>query len=201
MGQRLVITVHNNGKDLAKIYYHWSAYTLCALMEAKEIVDCIYNHNDETEKELQLRLIRFLESRGGGIDGALAERKYIQGMFPNEKFKTEGISRNNGLIALSEEGMDDIQSWSEGDLDIIIDDDVIINSVFWGGYSFNEYKENAMENDEDFDPNTTIEDILDIGYDLSEIDIEDLDKVIEALKKNYSEFVVRHGNDVFELIA
>ena len=41
MGQRLVVTVKNNGKDLAKIYFHWSAYTVSALMEARRIVDCI----------------------------------------------------------------------------------------------------------------------------------------------------------------
>ena len=41
MGQRLVVTVKNNGNDLAKIYFHWSAYTVSALMEARKIVDCI----------------------------------------------------------------------------------------------------------------------------------------------------------------
>ena len=200
MGQRLVVTIKNNEKDLAKIYYHWSAYTVSALLEAKKLVDCIYNHNNETEKELQLRLIRFCEANGGGIDSKPEEFEYIQKMFPDETFKTEGYSRNQGLIALSEDGMDDMQSWSEGDLDIIIDEDVIINSVFWGGYDFEEYKELAMENDEDFNPNTTIFDIPDIGYDLSEIDIEDLDNVINALCVN-REFVVRYGNEIFELIS
>lgn len=200
MGQRLIITVKNNDKDLAKIYYHWSAYTLSALMEARDIVNCIYNHKDETEKELQLRLIRFCEENGGGIDGNAREIQYIQNMFPDETFKTNDYSRNRGLIALSEDGMDDMQSWSEGDLDIIIDEDVIINSVFWGGYGFDEYKENAMENDEDFDPDITIDNIPDIGYDLSEIDIEDLDAVINVLSNN-REFVVRYGNEIFELIA
>ena len=200
MGQRLVVTIKNNDKELAKIYYHWSAYTVSALYEAKEIVNCIYNHKDETEKELQLRLIRFCEENGGGIDGIVTERMYIQDMFPNEVFKTESVNRNRGLIAISQKGMDDIQSWSEGDLDIIIDEDLIINSVFWGGYGFNEYKELAMENDEDFDPNITIDKIPDIGYDLSEIDIEDIDKVIDALDKN-QEFTVRYGDVIFELIA
>ena len=200
MGQRLVVTIKNNEKDLAKIYYHWSAYTVSALYEAKKLVDCIYNHKDETEKELQLRLIRFCEENGGGIDGIVTERMYVQDMFPNEVFKTENVNRNRGLIALSQKGMDNMQSYSEGDLDIIIDEDVIINSVFWGGYDFEEYKELAMENDEDFNPNTTIFDIPDIGYDLSEIDIEDLDNVINALCVN-REFVVRYGNEIFELIA
>ena len=38
MGQLLVITIENNGEDLCKIYYHWSAYSVSALMEARDII-------------------------------------------------------------------------------------------------------------------------------------------------------------------
>lgn len=200
MGQRLVVTVKNNGKDLAKLYYHWSAYTVSALMEARDIVNCIYDHNDETEKELQLRLIRFCEENGGGIKGDGKELAYIQNMFPNETFKTDDYSRNRGLIALSEEGMDDLQSWSEGDIDIIIDEDVILNGVYWSYEDLEAYKENRAECDDDFDGNIELKDIKDIGYDLSEIDIEDIDAVIDALKRA-NDFVVRDGNEIYELIA
>lgn len=200
MGQRLVATIKNNGRDLAKIYYHWSAYTVSSLIEAKDIVNCIYNHSDETEKELQLRLIRFCEKNGGGIDGGgySEEFKRIQAMFPNEKFKTENISRNCGLIALSEDGMDDIQSWSEGDLDIIIDEDIIINEVCWGYESLEDYKE-SMDWDEG-SKNMKLEDIPEIEYDLSEIDINEIDDVIDALRK-VNGFVCRFGNEIYEIIA
>ena len=197
MGQRLIITIKNNNKDLAKIYYHWSAYTVKAMMEARDVVNCIYNHNDETEKELQLRLIRFCEERGGGIRADENEFKYIQNMFPNERFKTDNYSRNYGLIALSEDGMDDLQSWSEGDLDIIIDEDVILNSVYWSYEDFDAYKESMEELSNEF---MGLEEIEDIGYDLSEIDIEDIDDIIEALK-DADDFIVRNGNEIFELIA
>lgn len=69
MGQRLVISVENNEKKLCNLYYHWSAYTLSALDETKKVIDCIYNHKDESEKELLLRLIQFCEENGGCIDG------------------------------------------------------------------------------------------------------------------------------------
>jgi hypothetical protein len=166
-------------------------------MEARDVVNCIYNHNDETEKELQLRLIRFCEERGGGIRADENEFKYIQNMFPNEKFKTDNYSRNNGLIALSEEGMAGLQLWSEGDLDIIIDEDVILNSVYWSYEDFDAYKESMEELSNDF---MVLEEIEDIGYDLSEIDIEDIDDIIEALK-DADDFIVRNGNEIFELIA
>ena len=125
MGQRLVCTIAKGEREIAKIYYHWSAYTLSALYETQKIVDCIYDHNDETEKQLQLRLIRFCEENGGGIRGDDAEFEYIQNMYPNLEFKKDGYSRNNGLIAISESGMEDLQSWSEGDVIINIDEDLI----------------------------------------------------------------------------
>lgn len=202
MGQRLVITVKNNGINLAKIYYHWSAYTVSALMEARRIVDCICEEDYKTEKELKLRLIHFCEKNGGGIDGGSdsPEFKYIQNMFPNETFKSEGINRTYGLIALSENGMNDLQNWSEGDLDIILDEDLIINYVYFGYDNFEEYKENRSDWDDDFDKDMKLEDVPDIGYDLCEIVFDEIDDVIAELNK-VNEFVVKNGNEIFELIA
>ena len=202
MGQRLVVTVKNNGKDSAKIYFHWSAYTVSALMEARRIVDCICEEDYKTEKELKLRLIHFCEENGGGIDGGSdsPEFKYIQNMFPNETFKSEGINRTYGLIALSENGMNDLQNWSEGDLDIILDEDLIINYVYFGYDNFEEYKENRSDWDDDFDKDMKLEDVPDIGYDLCEIGFDEIDDVIAELNK-VNEFVVKNGNEIFELIA
>ena len=202
MGQRLVVTVKNNGKDLAKIYFHWSAYTVSALMEARKIVDCICEEDYKTEKELQLRLIHFCEENGGGIDGGSdsPEFKYIQNMFPNETFKSEGINRTYGLIALSENGMNDLQNWSEGDLDIILDEDLIINYVYFGYDNFEEYKENRSDWDDDFDKDMKLEDVPDIGYDLCEIGFDEIDDVIAELNK-VNGFIVKNGNEIFELVA
>ena len=202
MGQRLVVTVKNNGKDLAKIYFHWSAYTVSALMEARRIIDCICEEDYKTEKELKLRLIHFCEENGGGIDGGSdsPEFKYIQNTFPNETFKSEGINRTYGLIALSENGMNDLQHWSEGDLDIILDEDLIINYVYCGYDNFEEYKENRSDWDDDFDKDMKLEDVPDIGYDLCEIRFDEIDDVIAELN-TVNEFVVKNGNEIFELIA
>ena len=48
MGQRLVITVHAFDEDIAKIYYHWSAYTISAFQEAKDIIDNVDWFNSTT---------------------------------------------------------------------------------------------------------------------------------------------------------
>ena len=198
MGQRLVVSVEHLGQCLAKLYYHWSAYTTSALYETKKIVDCIYNHDDETEKQLQLRLIRFCQENGGGVRGDDAEFDYIQKQFPNEILKKDGYSRNNGLIAISEQGMDDLQSWSEGDVTIDIDEDVIYFGIYASYESLEEYNEERKEwDDEDFEE-LALEEIPDIGYDLGTISVEDIGYVISALDAVNSN-PVRNGNEIIEL--
>lgn len=200
MGQRLVITVKNNGEDLAKIYYHWSAYTVSALWEASKLVQCIFNHKDETEKELKLRIIRFIEENGGGIRGDDYEFEYIRNMYPNETFKEDEYSRSNGLIALSERGMSELQDWSEGDIEIFIDEERINNTVFGYWNSCEDYNEEVKSWGEDYeDYLVKFEDIPDIGYDLGDIAIEDIDNVITALEAA-REHIVRYGNEIYELV-
>ena len=185
MGQRLVISVETMGEPIAKLYYHWSAYTASALHETKKVVKCIYNHQDETIKDLQLRLIRFCETNGGCIRGNGAEIEYIQKMFPNETFISDG-SRNCGLIAISEKGMEELQEWSEGDVIIDIDNDLINFYVYWGHESLEDYIESRIEWDDDFE-GITLEDIPNIGYDLDCIEVSDIVNVAEVV------YDVKHG--------
>lgn len=199
MGQRLVITIQRHGKDLAKIYYHWAAYSISALREAKEVVDCLCEDYNLTDKELQLRLIRFCEQNGGGICANESEFEYIKKMFPGETFKTDGYSRNYGLIALSDDGMEGLQSWSEGDITINADDDIIYNHVFDYYESIKEYNEQRKEWDDEHE-DLSLEDVLEIGYTLDRIEFHDIDDVISALWCTDA-YVVRYGNEIFELIA
>lgn len=199
MGQRLVITVRNNGKDLAKIYYHWGAYTVSALWHASNLAKCIYNGQDETEKKFKLRLIRFCEENGGGIAGSLNEFKYIQDMYPDQIFKRDEYSRNNGLIAISEKGMSDLQGWSEGDIYLDIDDETITNGVFCYWDSLEDYNNEVRSWGEEYENEIlTIEEVSDIGYDLSVIDVRDIDDVIAAIE-NAKEHIVRYGSEIYEL--
>lgn len=199
MGQRLVVTVRSFGKDLAKIYYHWSAYSISALREAKELIDCICEDYHVTEKELQLRLIRFCENNGGGIRAQESEFDYIKKMFPGETFKTENYSRNYGLIAISEEGMEDLQRWSEGDICIDVDEDTIHNEVFDWYDGIDAYNEERKEWDDDFEV-LSLNDVPEIGCTLESIKFYDIDDVIGALC-NADAYVVRHGNEIFALVA
>lgn len=198
MGQRLVISIEKNEKTLCKLYYHWSAYTISALYETKKVIDCIYNHSDETEKEMILRLIRFCEENGGCIDGGCnsAEGKYIQSLYPNEVFQETG-SRSEGLIALSEEGMADMQRISEGDVYINLDNDTVEFCVYSGYEDLEEYIEERQSWDDDFE-GITLEDIPKIDCDLGFFNVEDIGAIIAALDNEPP--VINCNGEICELI-
>lgn len=201
MGQRLVVTVkRNSGKELCKIYYHWSAYTVSALYEVSKLVECIYNNQDETEKGLMLRLIQFCYGNGGGIRGDDYEFGYIGEMYPNEIFKEDGYSRSYGLIALSEKGMSELQGWSEGDIIFNIDEETIDNTVFGYWDNLEAYNEEVKSWGEEYANEVlAIEDVPDIGYDLGCISVWDIDNVIAALE-TAGKHIVRYGNEIYEMV-
>lgn len=199
MGQRLVCTIKTNKKTLCNIYFHWSAYTYSALLETKKIIDCIYNNKDETERELLLRLIRFCEENGGGISGADDEFEYIQNLYPNQTFKTDDYSRNAGLIALSEKGMSDLQSWSEADVFINIDTDQVDFCVYSGYDNIKEYIEERKSWDDEFDE-SELSNIPTFDFDLGYFNINDIDEIIKGLDVVDYEGVVKCGDEICELI-
>ena len=198
MGQRLVVTIKYQEKDLAKIYYHWSAYTTSALYETKSLINCIYNHEDETAKELQLRLIRYCEENGGGIDGNASEFEYIENMFPGEAFVHENYSRSNGLIALSEKCMNEMQCWSEGDVEIDLDNEVVTFGVFGWYEDLEQYNKERQEWEEEDFVALSYEDIVDIGYDLGQFDIAHIDEIAEIVG-NLRDHICRYGNEIYEM--
>ena len=201
MGQRLVCTIVTNEKKLCNIYFHWSAYTYSALLETKKIIDCIYNHKYETEKELLLRLIRFCEENGGGIRGTEDEFEYIQNLYPNQTFKTDDYSRDYGLIALSEKGMADLQSWSECDVYINIDTDEVDFCVYAGYESLDEYIRERKSWDDEFDE-TELKNIPTFDFNLGNFNVGDINAIIASLDSvGVNEDVIKCGNEICELVV
>lgn len=200
MGQRLVVTVETDNKKLCCIYFHWDAYTGSALDDTKKIIDCIYNHKAETESELLLRLIRFCENNGGGIRGDDAEFEYIQDLYPNEIFKTENYSRNDGLIALSKDGMTSLESWSEADVFINIDTDQVDFCVYSGYDNIEEYIKERKSWDDEFDE-TELENMPTFDFCLGYFDVNDIDAVIAGIESVDGEGVIKCDNEICELIC
>lgn len=194
MGQRLVVSVRHLGEDIARIYYHWSAFSVSALEEARKVVETIYDDDDMSVRALQLRLIRMVEESGGGIDGGKngTELARIVPMFPEEEFKESSASRNNGLIALSKSGMEHLLYWAEGTVTIDLDEDMIENDVYYD-YDLESYME---ENDAG---QVRLDDFPDIGVELSYFPVSYLDHVLEKLQHPYLH-AVRHGSSIYQLI-
>lgn len=220
MGQRLVMTIRKNGEDICKLYYHWSAYTSSALQEAKKIVDAITTDEFETEthyiknvkdeerkfsliplekakEDIRLRILRYLENTGGGIDGGCdsTEFQYMKELYPDIKFKPFNISRNEGLFACSEDAMDDLQSWSEGDIVIDLDEKIVINEVFYTYFSEEEVKEY-------YNITGDIPFINDLG--LSCIPFDKIDSVLERVveMEEISDYVFKNAlNEYIAFIA
>ena len=194
MGQRLVVSVRHLGEDIARIYYHWSAFSVSALEEARKVVETIYDDDDMSVRALQLRIIRMVEESGGGIDGGKngTELARIVPMFPEEEFKESGASRNNGLIALSKSGMEHLLYWAEGTVTIDLDEGMIENDVYYD-YDLESYME---ENDAG---QVRLDDFPDIGVELSYFPVSYLDHVLEKLQHPYLN-AVRHGSSIYQLI-
>lgn len=197
MGQRLVVTVRSMGEDLCKMYFHWSAYTIPALMEVRDMM-AEFPMETKSKDEVILYFIRYCEKNGGGISDGYGgkEWNYITEKYPNEKFKVDGISRNNGLIGISEEKMDSIQSWSEGDIIIDLDEMTVHNEVFWFYDGIDAYNEELVDREDEL---TTLDDIPEVG-EVGDFDLEDIDDVIANLE-DISGYVCRNGNEIYELIA
>lgn len=198
MGQRLVITLEQNDKAVAAIYYHWSAYTYSALEETKSVIDCIYNKEDEPINMTLLRLIQHLEANGGGIRGNDEEFAYIKSLYPNAEFKTDGYSRNNGIIALSPQGITDLRGWSEGDVYINLDTDQVDFCVYGGYEGLEEYLEERKEWDDEFDEND-FKHIPKYDICLGYFGVNEIDDVLSVIGGT-NEHVIQCNGEVCELI-
>lgn len=197
MGQRLVVTVKSTGEDLCKMYFHWSAYTISALMEVRNMM-AEFPMETNSKEDAILYFIRYCEEYGGGIDGGMDSKEwnYITNKYPNYKFKSENINRNRGLIAISEDGMDEMQSWSEGDIYINLDEMTVHNELFLYYDDIDEYNRELADRE---DESITLDEIPEVG-EIGDFDLEDIDDVIANLE-DIPGYVCRNGNEIYELIA
>lgn len=192
MSQVLRIGVKRNFQDdkcLMTIHYHWSGYSNCASVEAKELIDFYDNEIGEeklktiSDKELILKTIRHFESIGGGINGKEEETKYIKNMYPGEKF-SDKQSRNNGLISISEKGMN-IAEGTCCEVEISVNDRKVghyLNS--W----YSSFEELAGEREDCGLSIPKKEDIVEVDYDLEEFGWDIIDQVVNDTENEFIKY-------------
>lgn len=129
MGQRLNIEIWNNGKVLANSYYHWSAFSLPSIELVKKIID-----NIDTISYLNSDLkkaVRLLEITGAGINDAEKCNMAKYENFKNISIQ-DCVGRNNGLIYVTPEGIQEARYWAEYTAYIYLDEERIGYDVYRG---------------------------------------------------------------------
>lgn len=114
MGQRLIILVQNNGKNLACAYYHWSAHTKEAIRLTYLAVNAynqrLYNHPIGFDAYHQA--IDILLSTGAGLDSNAKKN-------PEFKIYPEMVNPTKGIIFISPKAIKDCLGMCQGK--VIID--------------------------------------------------------------------------------
>ena len=138
MGQRLNIEICDGTKTLANAYYHWSAYTSSALEMMTAIIETYYKLSDKINDKVELA-VELLQATDAGIN--IEEKERIKNIpdFAYINFQP-CIDRNEGLLAVTEEGIEETRRWEEGRVTIDIENETFCFGVFFE-YGKDEYVE------------------------------------------------------------
>ena len=176
MGQRLIMTIKDNDVDLMKVYYHWSAYTVQSYLEALNFVNAYEDERFKNISDKKLRCIRALESLAARLDNE-SEFNEFKRLYPNEELIDTNLDRTNGLIALTEKDMKDVQDWSEGNLTIYLDHKRIFSSCYQEFENINDYN-NYYSDEEELE----LDDLPIIDCDLDNITFDNIDEVYNCME-------------------
>lgn len=214
MGQRLVITIENNKKSLAKGYYHWSGYTRSGLITANMAIAAFEKSLNRamenitllaiTDKTLTPEIIKdkvelltacymlFATDAGMQMTGEKSEQDAFNEIFPNMNHSV-GVNRNEGLVAITKEGMAGLQKWSEADVRINLDTkSVSVAGLFLG-----------IDNNDDEEDENEDEEVMSIEGNLDEIPFEDLNQFVEKITTaiNNKIYTFSNNGDMLGAIA
>lgn len=183
MGQRLNVEIWNDGEVLANAYYHWSAYTDSSAVIVNDVLKFI-NENPIDNEDILLYAIRALEATGAGLTEE--ERKYAATMGINTIACAECNGRNDGLLSITQEGMQSTRYWQEGAVYIYLDEKRISFNVFWKQRAW-EWEHSQKE--EYGNENAKASDLDMIYTNFDDIKFSKWDSIFETLKNREEPFV------------
>lgn len=128
------------------------------------------------------------------------ELEYIQSLYPNETFSTD-VDRNEGLVYMSTEGMDDVQGWSEGDATIWIDDETYSHEINWVYNGKDEFIENQLDDRYGDDIDKSTEEYKELEQEFNSLNVYDGDGIdlfegkCDNIAKNWAEWDRLTGSD------
>lgn len=209
MGQRLNIEVVKDGKIVANCYYHWSAYTLASLNEALQVIE---KYDELIKQNLpdEVLVVKLFENctslnffSGNFNHAGLSQNsyEYMCNKYPNFEFKI-ATDRNAGLIGVTEKDINETRTWEEGCIIIDLDKEIIDAELMIGYYETEEYEQECIDNEEEFN----LKNIPEFPYDnLNQIPFNNLKKVIDKIsgyeKDRIYVFKTKDGSGIITLIA
>ena len=179
MGQRLNIEFIYDDKVIASAYYHWSGYTIDSLLELLAVHEVMEYDNIHDEKSAIIELVNVYDNKlslqSGLLDSLDEVKKYIP-EYPGIK---TNLNRNYGLLAISEEVINNIRENMEFILKYDIKNKKIIDST------------GVFETEIDY-PNQTLESLNEITSDeynkyvnFETYDISEIYDLINFYKENH----------------
>lgn len=120
MGQRLNIEFYVNNKAIVNCYYHWSGFSDSAMLHTRELIHHLqdYDFSNMPEDEVKFIVIRALEDFGARLGKNDIEE--ARNIYPERKFSNDDIDRNEGLIGITKESMDETRDWEEARVNIFL---------------------------------------------------------------------------------
>ena len=180
MGERLNIEIIKNGETLANCYYHWAGYSNSSVELAKTIIQNIDKVKCDNDV---LTAIRLLESTGAGLTDREIEYAKTVDELKDIKFE-ETAGRNEGLIGISPNEIDNTRTWQEHSLYIYLDENRMSFKVYFTNDRW-EWESNNKE--EGIEIKFDDLEVTDINFD----DIK-FDKI-----DSFEEFVSKHLENNF----
>lgn len=154
MGQRLNIEIVDTSgeKALANAYYHWGAYSGSAAAYAKDMI-----HSPEWDQLMKEptveNAVKLLLLTGAGFNEVEITEIKAKHLLPDELLiPTQG--RNEGIISVTEQGIEETQMYAEGTMYIFtetqcIDIDGVFNYIGDTTYGISDPFYDEVINDED----------------------------------------------------
>lgn len=151
MGQRLNIEIVKNGRVLANSYYHWSGFSNLAINLVIQIIQNYeyikkYNVEKYIKNQDLLLAIRLLEETGAGLNNTDIARNILKDETMNLKLK-ECQGRNEGIIGIIQEDIEETRAWEEGRVSIDIENKKIDFDVI-EEYTLEELKNDYYDEEE-----------------------------------------------------
>lgn len=186
MGQRLNIEITDGSNVLANAYYHWSAYT----HDSVELLNMIISEKCITDPTMSLfeKAIYLLERTGAGFSSDELDYLEEEDIDLPEDLKIPARDRNEGLIAISTNGIKNTEAWEEGRLTIDIFNRVVDFNVVW-----------AADDEEADDYTKDGTKLITLPYDIRNMSFMEAYKFIDFVNDAYdsSKYYMIYSGDTY----